>query len=621
MEEDDDDDDEDFVEASSDLEESGDEEQAEKVPIKDGVDAEETSRVDDEIKKDDSDCNINDKKKPVALMGDTTLVGAMWSHYDQQADMTAFADTTLCKILTSADDDHKDASGSSFDTKIAETSAESWRKPGEGTIEKGSQENTTTRSAETTGGSWQKPGEGTIEKEETRHSKMWQRLDGDPGDETLCRALDSMEAAIHLSVLGEEDDVDNVTEDISVDITRDITKLDQKDEIEELARLTRDSFEVEKAFQEENIVHDSWRRPVGDRTMWRNVWSVVNKEGEVTLRDRIDAAMEKKADNTIGQIWENVNAEGDTTIMGRIEAVLAQLPQEYREGRTSPLSQVLSSPLPEMLSELQVPTNSTLRASTCLRELVLSDISSIGSQEGAVEVNLANRTPDMFSPNFTLFNTVQKKAQFNKICWTTLDDSGLEKPVIIKRDPEERVDKDASFAVHVQPGDLDTFLELAEQKHSELYNIEEDGDRTRRGFNRTIFDPEDDDATEQEKQTKAKWYFRSRSSRVGGGLGSALKRPDFGLGHIFSPEMTPRRLVPERADDTTLMEHSFNRFIPRDDSDIVSFPLLKPTKLTFVDDEEVAMMGDIWDQPACKDLRTPLYVDTSLPAGWLREVR
>ena len=82
--------------------------------------------------------------------------------------------------------------------------------------------------------------------------------------------------------------------------------------------------------------------------------------------------MKPNSNSTMSRIWDDVNKEGNATIMSRIEAVLADLTTEYKEG-----SSPRRSPLPDILADHQVPTNSTMRASICPNMMPMSQVTKI----------------------------------------------------------------------------------------------------------------------------------------------------------------------------------------------------------------------------------------------------
>ena len=79
--------------------------------------------------------------------------------------------------------------------------------------------------------------------------------------------------------------------------------------------------------------------------------------------------MKPNSNSTMSRIWDDVNKEGNVTIMSRIEAVLADLTTEYKEG-----SSPRRSPLPDILADHQVPSNSTMRASICPNMMPMSQV-------------------------------------------------------------------------------------------------------------------------------------------------------------------------------------------------------------------------------------------------------
>ena len=241
----------------------------------------------------------------------------------------------------------------------------------------------------------------------------------------------------------------------------------------------------------------------------------------------------------------------------------------------------------------------------------MQDISTIPGPE-----ELANSTPDMFTPNFT--EALKKKDHF-EFCWTSDGSSGFSLGDISIPGLEEIAPsvEQPSFVVHVKNGNIDTFLDLVEQKNSEIF-LESQNIDFQRDFSTTIYDQEDTVEGQDDKATAAKWYFRNRSSKVGTGLATpAHKRPELGFGQITSPE---RGVPVSLLQNNTVVEEPIDSvsYSPNSSASSASSAISSATT-KFIGDESVeVMMCDLSDR--IKNLRCqPMFVDPTLPSGWYRE--
>ena len=148
------------------------------------------------------------------------------------------------------------------------------------------------------------------------------------------------------------------------------------------------------------------------------------------------------------------------------------------------------------------------------------------------EVQSGDKTPDMFQEDFT--KLMMKKQQF-KLCNATRDSTGFSLGISNDSEFGEDSTQVQKFVKYVDGEELSNFLDLAEQKNSQMFESfnEPFTHRTSSQNNLSTWSIREVDCP-----TKQKWYFRNRSSSVGPNLGSKAgqqKRPNFGFEEIVSP--------------------------------------------------------------------------------------
>ena len=186
-----------------------------------------------------------------------------------------------------------------------------------------------------------------------------------------------------------------------------------------------------------------------------------------------------------------------------------------------------------------------MRRSNLLGQVASPDVSSIipaaqdhteQSQESEMmvekEVQSNDKTPDMFQEDFT--KLMMKKQHF-KLCNATQESAGFS----LGNSNDSKYGEDSTqvqkFVKYVDGEELSNFLDLAEQKNSQMFESfnEPFTHRTSSQNNLSTWSIKEVDCP-----TKQKWYFRNRSSSVGPHLGSKTgqqKRPNFGFEEIVSP--------------------------------------------------------------------------------------
>ena len=148
------------------------------------------------------------------------------------------------------------------------------------------------------------------------------------------------------------------------------------------------------------------------------------------------------------------------------------------------------------------------------------------------EVQNIDKTPDMFQEDFT--KLMMKKQKF-KLYNATQESAGFSLGNSNYSEYEEDSTQVQKFVKYVDGEELSNFLDLAEQKNSQMFESfnEPFTHRTSSQNNLSTWSIKEVDCP-----TKQKWYFRNRSSSVGPHLGSKAgqqKRPNFGFEEIVSP--------------------------------------------------------------------------------------
>ena len=183
-----------------------------------------------------------------------------------------------------------------------------------------------------------------------------------------------------------------------------------------------------------------------------------------------------------------------------------------------------------------------MRRSNLLGQVASPDVSSIvpaaqdhteQSQESEMliekEVQSVDKTPDMFQEDFT--KLMMKKQLYN----ATQESAGFSLGNSNDSEYGEDSTQVQKFVKYVDGEELSNFLDLAEQKSSQMFESfnEPFTHRTSSQNNLSTWSIKEVDCP-----TKQKWYFRNRSSSVGPHLGSKTeqqKRPNFGFEEIVSP--------------------------------------------------------------------------------------
>ena len=145
------------------------------------------------------------------------------------------------------------------------------------------------------------------------------------------------------------------------------------------------------------------------------------------------------------------------------------------------------------------------------------------------QLETKDQTPDMFEEGFT--QLLMKKQHF-KFCWTTQDSTGFSLGNSHDFDESSRDQTLTSFVKHIEDDKLSRFLDIEEQKNSQMYESYEDPFSRRTSSQNNLYSQQISEAS----CTKQKWYFRNRSSSVGPPLGGkGQSRPNFGFEQIVSP--------------------------------------------------------------------------------------
>jgi len=549
--------------------------------------------------------------------GDKTMIAGLWRNMDNQANAAAFGETTLCKILTNVNI-------SPVTTKTPKCVTIDSETDDDDDVEEVDQK----LHQETAG-----PGDDTI------ITGLWNKMNGQANqttfaETTLCKVMEAATSS------NGENEVNQSSTDSQVGV-------EPQEKNETLVKNT-DEIMVIKATEE--VEELSWRQPaVGDTTMLNSMWRKMNTAGDATLMDRIqkvwdqDGLQEQNQEEleekqhgsileepqkeveeeiesskqiedvklrspnaTVDEVWEQMNQEGDTTILERIQANLVDgLTTEYKAADCPRWSLGPPSPLPVS----QVPTNSTVRSSVA-PHFLLPDISTIPNHLHTKEPD-SDLTPDMFSPNFT--KKLERKNHY-QVCWTTQDSSELSHDTLTPN-PKTHSKVDVSFVKHGENGNISSFLHLAEQKKSQLFDAETDPFKRDFNANGTSYEFEES-PDEMDKATRMKWHFRNRSSRVGTGLGTTpgRGRPNLGLGVITSPtQVAPVSLLQDSIVEETPHTSSFS---PDSNASSASSAMSSVT-LSFIEDDSCEMIKDLTVRDGG---RQPMYDDPSLPSGWWREV-
>ena len=148
------------------------------------------------------------------------------------------------------------------------------------------------------------------------------------------------------------------------------------------------------------------------------------------------------------------------------------------------------------------------------------------------EVQSVDKTPDMFQEDFT--KLMMKKQQL-KLGNANQESAGFSLGISSYSESGEDSTQVQKFVKYVDGEELSNFLDLAEQKNSQMFESfnEPFTHRTSSQNNLSTWSIKEVDCP-----TKQKWYFRNRSSSVGPHLGSKAgqqKRPNFGFEEIVSP--------------------------------------------------------------------------------------
>ena len=145
------------------------------------------------------------------------------------------------------------------------------------------------------------------------------------------------------------------------------------------------------------------------------------------------------------------------------------------------------------------------------------------------QLETKDKTPDMFEEGYT--QLLMKKQHF-KFCWTTQDSTGFSLGNSHDFDESSRDQTLTSFVKHIEDDKLSSFLDIEEQKNSQMYESYEDPFSRRSSSQNNLYSQQSSEAS----CTKQKWYFRNRSSSVGPPLGGkGQSRPNFGFEQIVSP--------------------------------------------------------------------------------------
>ena len=321
---------------------------------------------------------------------------------------------------------------------------------------------------------------------------------------------------------------------------------------------------------------------------------------------------------------------------------------------------------------LKVPCNSTMRRSVQPDQVLSPDVSSIAT--GMEDTGTKDQTPDMFEENYT--ELLMKKNHF-KFCSTTKDSSGFSLGNSHHFYGGEETSRDqtvTSFVKHIEDDKLSSFLDLEEQKNSQLYESYQEPFSRRSSSQNNLVSQKNAEA----ECTKQKWYFRSRSSSVGPQLGGkGQKRPNFGFDQIISPtqvvaasveKATETSFLTDDSSEATTSTHSSQSSSSASSSSSSTLPSISdiscqaistsfassslsqvssvdkknanPKKkeansthcvsaprvvsLKFAAEEDIELIRDLKAETIRERRRTqvkePLYEDTTLPEGWKREV-